>query len=270
MTQKLSRNPIWYGVLFLAILFQIAACSKNDTVTPDGGNNGGTNEDTTTGVLTGVYSQINLPADTTASSAGNAKMLYFSLEENKIVDESEKYTANWDIAFGGIYNSSIYINNGKGNISPGYGGPGVGALYLVVDRKIDAQYYDTLHFKVKKLPIPVKLFDSCFQVVKTAPDDSKMKTNKLISLDHFQSTEDGWAYYDFYGELFPGDPLKAHVVYTMPRTIVIKTAKGHYAKICIQSIYKDAPENPDRNSIPGYLTFKYAIQKDGSKNLDIQ
>ncbi|MGC4232641.1 MAG: HmuY family protein [Niabella sp.] len=254
---------LWLPTVMLLLL---AACGKDKSITDPKDDE----PDPVTGVKTGVYEQVNLAADINATSAQDAKTLYFSLEENKVIDESQKFTTKWDIAFGGIYNSSILINNGKSSISPGYGGAGIGAVYLVVDRKFDAQYYDTTNFYVKTLPIPVHLFDASFNAVKTAPDDSKMKTHALISLDHFQSTDDGWAYYDFYGMLFPGNPKKSHVVYTMPRTFVVKTAKGKYAKICIQSIYKDKPENPDRDSKPGYLTFKYAIQKDGSKNLDIQ
>lgn len=262
MTRFPRRNIIVYSSTIALVLF-LFSCKK-ETVTP------GPDPEPPNGVTTGVYVLNNLPADVNATSATDAKTLYFSLEENKVVDESQRFTTNWDIAFGGIYNSSVMINNGKSSISPGYGGAGTGALYLVVDRKFDAQYYDTLNYYVTKLPIPVRLFDSSFKSVKAAPGDSKMKTNTLISLDHFQSTSDGWAYYDFYGSLFPGNPKKAHVVYTMPRTIVVKTAKGNYAKICIRSIYKDQPEDPDRDSKPGYLSFTYAIQKDGSKNLDIR
>jgi hypothetical protein len=89
-------------------------------------------------------------------------------------------------------------------------------------------------------------------------------------LDHFQNNFDGWGYYDFYGSLFPDDPKKAHVVYAMPRVIVVKTTKGHYAKVIIENIYKDNPAAPSRDNKPGYVTFRYAIQMDGSKNLDIK
>lgn len=223
-------------------------------------------------VKTGKYTAVNLAADTNATSASEAQLMYYSLEENKVVPASQQYTTNWDIAFGGIYNSSVYVNNGQSRTGfPGYGGPGRARIYLVVDRKFDKQYYDTINYVPTVLPVPVKLFDSAFSIVKTVPvPDDKFVTNTLISLDHFQGNGDGWGYYDFYGTLFPGDPKKAHIVYTMPRTFIIKTTKGHYAKVMVRSIYKNSPENPTRDNKPGFLTLTYAIQMDGSTNLDIK
>ncbi|WEK33847.1 MAG: HmuY family protein [Candidatus Pseudobacter hemicellulosilyticus] len=243
-----------------ALLF--SACSK-DSDDP-------LEEDKTT-VKTGVYVVSNLAADTLASSGSDARPLYFSLEQNKVIPESERYSDKWDICFTSIYNSSVYANNGGAIGTPGYGSPGRGGIYLVVDRKFDKSYgYDTINFKPAVLPIPLDLFDQAFQAVKTVPvADIEFQTRVPISLDHFQSSGDGWGYYDFYGSLFPDNPRKAHVVYTLPRAMIVRTAKGKYAKITIKSIYKDIPANPDRDNKPGYVSFSYAIQMDGSKNLDI-
>ena len=251
-----------YSLIFPLSCLLLAACSKGsgpgDTpVAPE-----------PTGVKTGVYRVVNLVADTTANSSGNAVSMYYSLEENKVIPESQRQTGNWDIVFYGIYNSSVFPNNGGMQGSPGYGGPGKAQIYVVVDRKFDAQYYDTINFRPHTLPIPRTLFPTAFEAVKTA-DDSKFR-NRDVGLDHFQGDQDGWGYYDFYGMLFPGNPKKSHVVYTMPRVIVVKTHKGNYAKVLIENIYKDNPQNPDRDSKPGYVTFTYAINKDGSKNLDIK
>ncbi len=59
------------------------------------------------------------------------------------------------------------------------------------------------------------------------------------------------------------------VVYPIPnRTFVFKTNKGFWGKLQIQSYYKNAPIKPDPSSgKPKYLTFRYFIQKDGSRNL---
>ncbi len=69
--------------------------------------------------------------------------------------------------------------------------------------------------------------------------------------------------------MFPDNPQKKHVVYTMPRVMIVKTHKGHYAKLIMENIYKDSPANPDRTNKPGYITFRYSIQMDGSTNLNI-
>ncbi|RFS24795.1 hypothetical protein DVR12_06265 [Chitinophaga silvatica] len=251
------------AMLFIAC--SIVACSKNDNKNEiiDPG-------ETSTTVKTGIYKVVNLVADTNATSAGNAVELYYNLEENKVVPASLKQTNKWDIVFYGIYNSSVYPNNGAAVGSPGYGGPGTARIYVVTDRQFDAQYYDVTNFKPISLPIPRELWNTAFNAVKTVPVTDEKMVVRDAGLDHFQNNFDGWGYYDFYGSLFPGDPKKTHVVYALPRVIIVKTVKGHYAKVIIENIYKDNPENPNRDNKPGYVTFRYAIQMDGSKNLDIQ
>lgn len=254
-----------YGYFLLVGLLASTwtSCSKDDKA-------GDVEEPgTTDGVPTGVYQIVNLVADTSASSGGNATSLYYSLEDNKVIPASQKQTGNWDIVFYGIYNSSVYPNNGAAVGSPGYGGPGKAKLFLVVDRQFDAAYYDTLNFKPTTLPIPAAKWNEAFDAVKTVPVSDDKFITRDIGLDHFQTEFDGWGYYDFYGSLFPGNELKAHVVYSLPRVMIVKTHKGNYAKLIIRSLYKNSPDNPDRDDSPGYINFVYAIQKDGSKNLDI-
>lgn len=249
----------------IAATILFSACSKDETAPPE------PEEEPAPTVTTGIYRVNNLAADTTANSGSTAKPVYYSLETNQIIPDTKVQTDNWDIAFTGIYNSSILINNGKGTTSPGYGGPGKGAAYLQVYSDIEAEYYDAPGNPIKSAPTRA-MMDEAFDKVKAAPEDDKMKTNILIGLDYFSGSTVGWAYYDFYGQVFPDKPNDevSHVCYTLPRPIIIKTAKGNYAKLVIYSMYKDAPEVPSRANKPGFLSFKYAIQKDGSKNLDIQ
>ncbi len=55
---------------------------------------------------------------------------------------------------------------------------------------------------------------------------------------------------------------------TANRTFIFKTSKGYWAKLQIQSFYKDAPIKPTIDSgNPNFLTFRYFVQKDGSRNL---
>lgn len=244
----------------------LAACSKdNDPAPPEVPGPGNGNS-----VKTGVYRIVNLAADTNATSASDAVSLYYSLEENRVIPASQRQTGNWDIVFYGIYNSSVFPNNGSAAGSPGFGGPGKALLYLVTDRKFDIQYYDTVNFKPATLPIPQALWKTAFDAVKTVPVDDNKFVTRDISLDHFQNEFDGWGHYDFYGTLFPGNPKKAHIVYAMPRVMIVKTHKGHYAKVTIESLYKNSPADPTRDDKPGFVTFTYAIQMDGSKNLDIK
>ncbi|MEN7548521.1 HmuY family protein [Rapidithrix thailandica] len=251
-------------LLLLWIGISLSSCSDDSNPAPK------PDEPQGKGVPSGIYEIKNLELDTSASSSGQATTIYYSLEENKQVPASLAQTDAWDIAFTGIYNSSLAINNGTSTLSPGYGGPGKGAVYLIKDSAIDAEYYNAPGKPLKKAP-PHTLFDLAFDKVhKVSISDEKFLTGQL-GLDHFDGSGDGWAYYDFYNDMYPERPdeEKAHVVYPMPRTLLIRTARGNYAKLIVYSMYKDAPEDPDRSHQPGYLTFTYAIQKDGSKNLDL-
>jgi hypothetical protein len=255
------------SILCVAMAMLAIACSK-DTDTPD------TTPVDTPGVeiKTGVYTLSSVAADTAANSSNAAKAFYYSLEDQKVISAAQAQTANWDLAFTGTYNSSIYANNGKAQYSPGFGGPGKGGIYLVVNSEIDALYYNGAGNPLKMIP-PRSLMDSSFSLVKTVPvSDEELKTNESVGLDHFSGSSDGWAFYDFYGQQFPDKPYDSttHVCYNLPRTLIVKTAKGNYAKVIIYSIYKDAPAIPTRSYKPGFITFKYAIQKDGTKNLDIK
>jgi hypothetical protein len=255
------------NLLCMALAMLAIACSKSDKddtdVPPP--------VDPAVEVSTGVYTLVNLAADTAATSGAAAKAFYYSLETQQTIPAAQVQTTNWDIAFTGTYNSTILINNGKARYSPGYGGPGVGGIYLVKDAAIDAEYYEGPTKPFKSIPAR-RLFDSAFAHLKTVPvADDQLLTNDGIGLDYFGPSTDGWAYYDFYGQQFPQADIDSvgHVCYSMPRTLIIKTAKGNYVKMVVYSIYKGAPELPSRSYKPGFITFKYAIQKDGSKNLDL-
>lgn len=252
----------------MGLLLFAASCSDNN----DDAKPAPEPEDSTVVIETGVYTLANVAADTAATSSAAAKPFYYSLEDQRVVPASQVQTSNWDIVFTGTYNSSIYANNGTAQYSPGYGGPGKGGIYMVIDQQIDAGYYGGAGQVLKSIPAR-SLFDTAFARVKTVPvNDNEFKTNESIGLDYFSGSSSGWAYYDFYGTMFPDQPYDSvtHVCYNMPRTLVVRTAKGNYAKLIIYSIYKGAPEKPTRSYRPGFITFKYAIQKDGSKNLNIQ
>jgi hypothetical protein len=260
-------RDIHHRLLYALFAFAaLTACSSDDPAPADETEDPDEEEP-----VSGIYTVANLAADTLATSAGDATPLYFSLEQNKVIPASEVQTGNWDLAFLSIYNSSIAANNGAATTSPGYGGPGKGGIYLLQYEDIDSQYYDEGGKPLKALPAR-SLFEDAFTRTTTVTiADDQFLTGKRIDLDYFGGTKSGWAYYDFYGQMYPDRPSneKAHICYAMPRPILVRTAKGNYAKVILYSMYKDAPADPDRSHKAGFLTFKYAIQKDGTKNLNI-
>lgn len=226
----------------------------------------------------GTYTVNNLPGDTTqtmsgqdVTSDGNFQTIYYSLEDGRAIPKEYAATDKWDIAFAGIYNSSIWANHGEvqfedGSKGPGFGSTGRGGLHLVVDSEVDSKYYDSNTHKPKVLPIPFSYLDEAYNKIAEVPAaaQAKLLSNGYLNLDHFLGSGDGYAFYDFYGTMYPGNAKKSHVVYNMARPIIIKTAKGNWAKVIIYSFYKNKPEDPDRDDKAPFISFKYTILKDKS------
>ncbi|WP_442589926.1 HmuY family protein [Pedobacter sp. AW31-3R] len=262
--------------LLLACILLLSACSKSEDPEP---------EvilpplPAITVTASGEYTVTDVPGDLTASmsgqdlnSTGDFKPLYYSLEDGRAIPAEYANTDKWDIAFTGIYNSSLWANNGavifdNGTKAPGYGSPARGGLYLVIDKTVDAKYYDEVKHQPVQVPIAKSLLDEAFNNVQSVPvADEQLLSRGYLTLDYFLGSSSGYAFYDFYGAMFPGDPKKAHIVYNLPRTVIIKTAKGNYAKLVIYSFYKGSPASPTLDSEAPFLTFKYSILKDGSKD----
>ncbi|MES2454661.1 MAG: HmuY family protein [Bacteroidota bacterium] len=263
------KNHLYKLLIFSAAL--LSGCGKDDPATPE-------NELPALPAITvtssGEYTTT-LKGDLEAKMStgdGNFKPVYYSLEDGRAIPAEYAATDKWDIAFTSIYNSSIWANHGEaifenGNKAPGYGSPARGGLYLVKDSGVEAKYYDESKQQPKQVPIAKDLLDEAYDNLKTVSvNDNQLLSRGYLSLDHFLGSGAGYAFYDFYGAMFPGDKERAHIVYNLPRPILIKTAKGNYAKLIIYSFYKDSPLSPTLQSQAPYITFKYIILKDGSKD----
>jgi hypothetical protein len=272
---KNSRLKIW--ALIFSCSFGLLACSKSETPAEPEKVLPALNPVTVT--VSGEYTVNNLPGDLTAkmegqgmAGNGNFKPVYYSLEDGRVVPAEYANTDKWDIAFTGIYNSSIWANDGtvkfeNGNTGPGFGSPARGGLYLVVDKAIDAKYYDEAKHQPRQVPIDKALLEEAYQKVTRVPvSDDQLLSRGFLTLDYFLGSGAGYAFYDFYGAMFPADKTRAHIVYNLPRAIIVKTAKGNYAKVILYSFYKGSPLSPTLASEAPYLTFKYTILKDGSKD----
>lgn len=193
-----------------------------------------------------------LPGDTLASlgdpPAGSGKQkrpfhlftFRFSNRQQQFVKnaaDSAQYLPNdnWDIAFTKEYNSLVVVNNGARAGTPGYGGPGTGSL-LSVEKPYD--------------------------LVTEAPDETVFIAEGRAGAGWDPGNGSGWYFYSQQNHI--AVPIKN-------RTFIVKTATGKYAKLELLNIYKGNPSVVTDLFWPApYLTFRYFVQTDGSRNLRTQ
>lgn len=205
--------------------------------------------------------------------------LFFSLEKISTVHIGYKATQRWDIAFSGMSRVGITSNNGSRS-GIGYGSSGIGGILIL---------------------------DSGYSAVTTVPDDSRFIIPGDIGLGgmgDMMNTE-GYAFYTFFDNIFrpdkialleSNDPVVAadanrylHMIYCFsedfaktfpgeygsnkvkatPRTMIIRTAAGNYAKLEMQSLYKGVM-NPmemrrGTDKPQPFPSFRYMVIKAGEK-----
>lgn len=242
------RRQLWAAAF---VLLGMSACSKdNDETKPEPPA-----EET---IYNKLITVSNFTGDTSSLAApdANREVIYYSLELNKSTPSEYLLTNRWDLAFSGVYNTSIGGNNGadkSSNASFGTGGPGKGGV-LILD----------------------KPFDEVTKVPENAVFSTKAAAFGLDAAGAFGDGV-GWAIYDWGGDLratlgFGGNgPTQAHTCWARPdRTIIVRTATGNYAKLQIISLYKDAPDEPKTKDPAPYLTFQYVIAAPGTTDFTIK
>lgn len=186
----------------------------------------------------------------------------FSLDYKKVQPATYGKTSFWDISFSGLYNSFIGGNNGSDINNSGYTGPGVGGITIVA---------------------------KSFEEVTAIPAVTDFKTGRgLIGTDDLGAFGEGlgWYLYDFGGTVVgDGSYDKQHVAYAMgntfnmangqktpARTVIVRTAKGDFAKIKMISCYKDVftTDKMMRNTPHMFFTFEYVIVPAGSTTFEIK
>jgi len=205
----------------------------------------------------------NLAVETDDENPTEAKTaVLFSLENKEEVQLSYARTQRWDVSFSALYNSFLGANNGQNSTSNGYGGAGQGGILVL---------------------------EQAFDEVTAVPADNLFKTGGgIVGTDTAGDFGEGigWYLYDFGGTTVgDGSYDKQHVAYALgspltlkngtilkPRTIVIRTAKGNYAKIKMISCYEDAftPDKWFRNVPHMFFTFEYVLVPKGSTTFEIK
>ncbi|WP_437917725.1 HmuY family protein [Sphingobacterium sp. LRF_L2] len=204
----------------------------------------------------------NLQASQESSSETDASPIYFSLETNKELTSEHRQTRNWDIAFSGMFTSFMAGNNGTNSGNLGYGNKATGGILVL---------------------------EQAFDEVTNVPADSEFKTTgDVVGTDNYGDFGEGigWYLYDFDGTIVrDGATENQHIAYALassltlqngtvvkPRTIVVRTAKGNYAKIKMISCYKDllTADLWKKDSEKMYFTFEYVLVPAGSTTFEIK
>lgn len=215
MTMK--RKNLSQVILVLMISISVVACSK-DTSTTTGPVTAVTVSDLMADTVLGITAQ-GMPY-----SAG--KYTFYSLENNKIIPNTDSATTKWDVAFAA---TKILTNNGTS-------GNGLGGAFIYVG-----------------------LFDD----LQTIPSDSVFKTdNAPSSYAITTGSGKGWYAYDQITSLVT--PLAGRVL--VIRTASGKYAKMEILNYYKGGTTLSASaSDTDKLSKQRYYKFRYAFQPNGTK-----
>ena len=150
-------------------------------------------------------------------------------------------TNEWDLAFTGDFNSMIYLNNGRSRLSPATGSPITKSSVI--------------------------MYEYGYEFMDEAPEDEFFDNRPADMMQIGFESQYGMGINSWYqiGGTFIAKPFPNRAYY-----IRLEQPDGSflYGKLQLISMYKGAPETlTDRNWPSPYLTFRYFIQKDGSRNL---
>lgn len=162
--------------------------------------------------------------------------------------DSTRYlkTADWDIAFTGEFNSTIWLNNGRSKIGPATGSP------------------------ITKTSL--MMYEYGYDFMSEAPEDAFFDARPADNLQIGYTSQFGPGLNSWYeiGSTSIGKPYPYRAYYLRLQRIdpITKVNTIRYGKLQLISMYKGAPEAlTDRNWPSPYLTFRFFIQEDGSRNL---
>ena len=248
--RKNIKIPLKILSLSMSVMLLIVSCSGEDNITEPEIVLTAIDEHTGIDEATGVIYVKDLPGSVGNTYASGHISVFYNMENHRIINpysaddrltelpEAQKISNEWDLAFTSIYNSYIAANNGTVEGSPGYGGSGKGALVV--------------------LDVP---FDDLNEAPSNEVFDAFMEEQSTTGWEDFPPGDKGWFFYS----------LNSHVMSAIAGvTIVIRTPDGRYAKMEMQSLYLNSPENPTVNTPAPYFTFRYYLQQDGSRNQNTQ
>lgn len=226
---------IFTGVLLIGLL---NSCGKEEDLRPS-------LEDGKSVVIEDLEGDIEAAMGDSAEDEGKTKRSFqtflFRFKDKKqiwIKNENDSaqwlQTKDWDLAFTGPYNSELYVNNANEESNPGFEGDATNTAVIKID-----QPYST---------------------ITEAPSDEEFD-NSTVQKIGWNATENGHGWFEY--------DMSGHIMQAIPnRTYVIRLPEGNYAKLELFSAYLGNPPAITDLFWPApYYTFRYFVQKDGSKNL---
>lgn len=224
-------------LLFLSSVLLFASCKKNNDQQADNDSKSVVIKD-----LTGDTG-ASMDAGVDGKEQRPFRVFLFNLENQQQIwlrtaADSTQWlkTGDWDLAFTGIYNSEIYVNNGNNAGNPGFGGPARAAVVMV---------------------------DRPYAQVTEAPGDADFAASTIKNIGwETGGNLSGWFNYNAGTHLV--QPIKN-------RTFILKLPDGKYAKLELQNVYKGNPPVVTDLYWPApYFTFRYFVQDNGSRDLKTQ
>lgn len=234
------------------------------------------NEDVVLGRSGVEYSDIynqeeNIEVPEVYTQEGVERLLLYSFEQERIIDYSNYYTDFWDIAFAfGKENGSQRVTIFQNNKYSGYPIPGEGE---VIGTLLKKNFHDISLAEDPEDMIynRTRNHDGSFPYEIENPDEfNVIKGQGITGFDlGIGVIGDDYPiifYVETSGSLPNGETYR--LVNVLPeRTFVFRTTVGNYVKMELQAVHKNQPDVITYNSEFFYLTFRYFIQKDGTRNL---
>ncbi len=152
-------------------------------------------------------------------------------------------TDEWDLAFTGEFNGVVFLKSGQAKLSPASGSP---------------------------LRHAIIMYEYGYDFMDEAPEDEFFDNRPADQMQITYDSQYGPGINSWFelGTTGIGKPFPYRAYYLRLQQPAGSTHKYLYGKLQLISMYKGAPEVlTDRNWPSPYMTFRYFIQKDGSRNL---
>lgn len=208
---------VYVTSFILASCVVFISCDKKDSIEP---------------VILRVKTVNNLQADTIIGVSpqgqpyGSGKFTLYSLENNKVIPNSDSATANWDLGFRG---TTIITNSGTG-------GPGNGGAFVYI---------------------------GTFNELTQIPSDSIFRTDNAPS-SYAITLGSGRGWYNYNGATQLVTPIPGRIL--VVRTANGKYAKVEILNYYKGGITPDATaSDSEKLTKQRYFTFRYLYQVDGTK-----